>query len=48
MYLPTFWKLAIEANIFRFYYSSGWMVPVTVFGKHSSMVRRVGDLSIYL
>ncbi len=32
MYLPSFWKLAIEANLFRFYYISGWAFPVTVFG----------------
>ena len=32
MYLPTFWKLGIETNIFKMYYITGYIVPVTVFG----------------
>ena len=48
MYLPTFWKLAIEANIFRFYYISGWMVPVTVFGKLRAKSRSVDYISFDL
>lgn len=32
MYLPSFWKLAMEANAFRAYYIMGYAVPVTAFG----------------
>ena len=31
MYLPTFWKLGIETNLFKMYYITGYLLPVTVF-----------------
>ena len=32
MYLPTFWKLTMEAGMYKYRLMAGWVVPVGAFG----------------
>ena len=41
MYLPTFWKLQSEAQMYRFRHAAGWGVPAFL------MVTWIGQASIY-
>ena len=33
MYLPTFWKLTMEAYRYKMYHMAGWGVPFFIVGK---------------
>ena len=36
MYLPTFWKITMEASAYKMRHVAGWSLPAFIFGKYSS------------
>ena len=37
MYLPTFWKMAAEVHMYKFYKAAGWGLPATAMSKSRNM-----------
>ena len=34
MYLPTFWKITMEASAYKMRHVAGWGLPAFIFGKY--------------